>query len=183
MKPSVKTVVSILQTASVQGYIGEPVSQLEHALQAAYFASQDSPNHPSLIVAALLHDIGHLVVDAKTEFMAELGVLHHEETGALFLKNLGFNDEVSNLVKLHVAAKRYLVSKFDVYKERLSEASRKTLDYQGGFMSLEELHEFEQQAYFKDALKIRHFDDAAKKTDFKVPDLEFYLPLLNQVCS
>ena len=181
MKENIETICTLLKKAAEQDYIGEQVSQLEHALQAAYFASQDSPNKPELIIASLLHDIGHLVIDERTEYMDDLGVRYHEDTGALFLKKLGFKEEVCDLVESHVAAKRYLVSKHDSYRERLSDASRQTLEHQGGFMSKEEVLEFERRSNFKDALKVRHFDDAAKKLDFAVPDLEAYIPLLEQM--
>ncbi len=181
MKDATKTVFEILSKASERGYIGEPVSQLEHALQAAHFAKQYDSENSSLIVAALLHDIGHMIEGAQR--MGKLGVMDHEQVGAEFLKKLGFKKEVYELVASHVAAKRYLVSKFDAYRGTLSEASQQTLAYQGGFMNTEEMNDFESHSLFKDFIKIRHFDDAAKKVDFEVPNLESYVLLLDQMCS
>lgn len=172
-------IIEILKKASSRGYIGEPVSQLEHALQAAYFASQDSPQDKPLIAAALLHDIGHLVCDETTQYMDEWGVLNHESLGADFLRKIGFRQEVCDLVRSHVLAKRYLVSKFESYRLKLSEASLQTLKFQGGIMSFQEIENFEANPLCKSMIKIRYFDDAAKKTDFEVPPLESYLTLLN----
>ncbi len=183
MNSSLESVLKLLKDAEDDDYIGEPVSQLQHALQAAYFTRQDSPENASLIAAALLHDIGHLLRDADLQYMSNLGVLNHEDKGASFLQSLGFCEEVCELVRSHVAAKRYLVSKFETYRNNLSKASQETLSYQGGLMSAEEMVKFESRPHFRIYLKIRHFDDAAKKKDFPVPDLDAYIPVLEKVCD
>jgi predicted HD phosphohydrolase len=110
-------------------YFGEAVSQLEHALQAAYFARQEqAADH--LVVAALLHDVGHLVQDIP-EDIADRGIdARHEETGELWLAQR-FGPEVYSPVQLHVAAKRYLCATDPGYFSRLSPASVQSLHLQG----------------------------------------------------
>lgn len=134
---SVNQVFEILNASQKQEYIGEPISQLEHALQCAHFARNCGGDN-EVIVACLLHDIGHLCVPADSPQMDGLGVLDHEGLGGEFLRQLGFSDLVVDLVKNHVSGKRYLCSKFPSYYKQLSDASRGTLEFQGGVMSREE---------------------------------------------
>ena len=120
----------LFDDGSAQEYIGEPVSQVEHALQAAHIASEQGAAS-DVILAALLHDVGHLVFP-EAEAMADVGVLDHERLGATWLESLGFSASVTRLVASHVDAKRYLVSTDPQYRERLSAASARTLEFQGG---------------------------------------------------
>ncbi|MDA0978964.1 MAG: HD domain-containing protein, partial [Proteobacteria bacterium] len=170
-------VISLLSHASTAGYIGEPVSQLEHALQAAALATAAGGSE-SEVLAALLHDLGHLC-DPGAPQMANLGVMHHEQVGARFLRELGISDEVATLVSLHVDAKRYLAAK-PGYAARLSEASRQTLDYQGGAMTAEQSRDFETHPLQRAALRLRAYDDAAKEPGRQVPDLGTYRPMLRR---
>jgi putative nucleotidyltransferase with HDIG domain len=109
-------------------YIGEPISQLQHALQCATFA-RDSGADDEVIIGALLHDIGH-ICDLDAQKMGNVGVEKHETLGGNYLRNLGFSSRVVRLVEGHVLAKRYLTYKNPTYYQRLSEASRETLRYQ-----------------------------------------------------
>lgn len=179
MQNSVDQVIALLQTSAHQNYIGESVSQLEHALQAGFFAQQKGSD-PAMIIAALLHDIGHLLPDAPS--MAEWGVKDHESLGAEYLANLGFNTRVTDLIRGHVAAKRYLVARgTGKYRERLSPASQATLLWQGGPMSPEEAEQFAASPLFHDLLSIRAFDEAAKQIDLVVPELDTYRDMMASV--
>ena len=158
-------------------YIGEAVSQLEHALQCAYFAEQAGHNQ-EVILACLFHDVGHFIPDTKQNKMADLGVVHHEWLGAQLAYTLGFSAKVALLIGHHVNAKRYLAAKKKDYFARLSSASRQTLIFQGGVMSDEEMLNFERNIHFKDILRVRVNDEKAKQIDLPVPELTYYRPYL-----
>ncbi|HHF0525080.1 TPA: HD domain-containing protein [Legionella anisa] len=158
-------------------YIGESVSQLEHALQCAYFAEQ-AGHSQEVILACLFHDIGHFASDTKQNKMADLGVVHHEWIGAQLAYILGFSAKVALLIGNHVNAKRYLAGKKKDYFERLSAASKKTLLFQGGVMSDEEMLHFEANTHFKEILRVRVNDEKAKEIGLEVPDLVYYRPYL-----
>ncbi len=153
-------------------YHGEAVSQTEHALQAAELAeSEGAPNE--LVVAALLHDVGHLF-DGQDEDLATRGLDgHHEEAACTWLSAF-FGPEVTEPIHLHVAAKRYLCGNDPAYLNGLSPASRLSLSLQGGPMSAEEQAAFESDPYYHQAIRLRHWDDTAKVPDLKVPGLEYY---------
>lgn len=159
-------------------YFGEPVSQLEHALQAAHFPSEaKAPDH--LVVAALLHDIGHLVEDIP-ENTADFGIdAKHEEIGESWLARR-FGPEVHEPVHLHVAAKRYLCATDPAYFSRLSPASVQSLELQSGPMSPEEVAAFECHQYFKEALRLRVWDDEAKVPGLPTAELRSYYGLIDQ---
>jgi gamma-butyrobetaine dioxygenase len=137
---------------------------LEHALQAAHLAqTQNAP--PSLVVAALLHDIGHLLNDAPGAA--------HEDLGHSWLVQ-HFSPEVSEPVRLHVAAKRYLCATNHKYQEILSPESVRSLHVQGGPMTDAELDAFEEEVFYGQAVQLRHWDDQAKTEKLAVPGLEMY---------
>jgi phosphonate degradation associated HDIG domain protein len=163
---------ALLETSADAPYIGEPVSQLEHALQCAALARQ-SGARDALVVAALLHDIGHLCAPDAPR-MAGLGVLEHEHVGGKYLRARGFADEVCRLIGGHVAAKRYLVRTRAAYAANLSEASRGTLAYQGGPMRDDEVAAFESDALHRDMLRLRAWDEQAKQPGLQVPTLDTY---------
>ena len=153
-------------------YFGEAVSQKEHALQSAYEAEKSGASD-ALIVAALLHDVGHLL-HGGPEDMAEQGIDdRHEVIGRAWLAR-NFGPEVSEPVRLHVDAKRYLCAVDDAYQAKLSPASVLSLKLQGGPMSPEEVLEFEKNPFAKDAVRLRHWDDIAKIVGLEVPDLEHH---------
>ena len=173
----VARVLTPLRTASQRGYIGEPVSQLEHALQAAFWARRAGARGAE-VLAALLHDIGHLVASADAPQMAGLGVLEHEHIGAGFLREQGVAPAICELVRGHVAAKRYLARRKAGYYAALSEASRGTLAFQGGPMSEAEACAFETDPMGAAKLRLRTWDEAAKRPDLDVPGLDTYVGLL-----
>lgn len=162
-------------------YGGESVTQREHALQAAYFAKK-SGSSPFLIIAALLHDIGHLLHDLPDD-APEAGIDdRHEELGHQWLTRW-FPPEVVEPVRLHVAAKRYLCAVEPAYLGRLSEPSVLSLKLQGGPMSLEEAKEFRASPHAESAVLLRRWDDTAKRVGLDVPELATYIPELEQVLT
>lgn len=157
-------------------HYGEDVTERQHALQCAVFA-QGHGEEPSLVVACLLHDYGHLLHDLG-EDVAHKGVdARHEDIGANRLKR-HFVPEVVEPVRLHVAAKRYLCWKEPGYLAGLSEASRRSLDLQGGPMTDEEAREFETLPHFEAAVRLRRYDDMGKMTDMKTPDIAEFRSLI-----
>lgn len=172
----VDALFATLAAADDAGYIGEPVSQLAHALQAA--ARARSADDEALALAALLHDIGHLA-DPSAPQMAELGAVDHEAIGRAVCDRLGFAPRVGRLVQSHVAAKRYLARRA-AYDGKLSEASRRTLAYQGGPMTEAEAAAFEADPDHKAMLRLRACDEAAKIPDADVPPLAYWRPRVEQ---
>ena len=139
----------------------EEVTQLEHALQCAALAEAANVGH-TLITSALLHDIGHLLVDEEDDQEGMMGRdSYHEETGADFLA-MFFPPQVTDPIRLHVPAKRYLCTMNNDYLDSLSEASRQSLAVQGGKMSPQEKIRFEKNPDLNDALRLRIWDDQAK---------------------
>lgn len=161
-------------------YFGEQVTETEHALQAAYLAEQSGAS-PNLIVAALLHDVGHLLHDLG-EDVAQRGIdAKHEDLGAQWLAGR-FPDEVLDCVRLHVDAKRYLTAVEPGYLEGLSPASVDSLRLQGGPFTPEEVADFEaREPNYRAAVQVRRWDDQAKIVGLDVPDLEHYRGLIESV--
>ena len=155
-------------------YAGEKVSQLEHMVQAAQLAEAQGFDE-EVILAAFLHDIGHISEAAKGDNeMDGFGIKDHEELGAEFLRGKGFSKKIARLVESHVEAKRYLTIKDPAYYGQLSDASKKTLEYQGGPMSEEEAAAFEQYPLFDLIIRMRKWDEEAKIENQPLPDLRHY---------
>ncbi len=162
-------------------HYGEGVSQLEHALQAADCAEREGAA-PALIVAALLHDIGHLL-DKQGEDAAERGIdTKHETIGGGWLRRY-FGPEVTEPVRLHVDAKRYRCAVDVEYHDRLSEASKLSLALQGGPMSEAETAEFLEGPFAQDALRLRVWDEEAKIVGCKTPDFGHFRPLVSELLA
>jgi len=165
-------------------YYGEPISQMQHAIQAADLAKLANADD-ELVLAAFFHDVGHFCFSDRVP-MEELGVVEHELIGALYLYFLGFSERVASLVAGHVAAKRFLVSQKAEYHLNLSEASRRTLKLQGGSMSQQEVADFKAASASADWLRLRAWDEAAKKPGGEVvfPDYicELILAHLSPPC-
>lgn len=172
----VDALFAALAAADAAGYIGEPVSQQAHALQAAARAA--AADDEELALAALLHDIGHLA-DPDAPQMADLGTERHESIGRAVCDRLGFAPRVGRLVEGHVAAKRYLARRA-AYDGKLSPASRGTLAFQGGPMSDAEATAFEADPDHKAMLRLRACDEAAKIPDAAVPGLEHWRPIVER---
>jgi len=169
-----------LENLSKMGYVGEPVSQLEHGLQAAGLALEAGAGE-HLVLAALLHDVGHWCKPEALQ-MEGLGARDHDRLGAEYLAAIGLQPEISALVGAHVEAKRYLAATTMGYTAKLSPASLKTLDYQGGPMSDQELSAFKACPSFRDALRLRAWDEAAKERQAGRPNLEYYGAMLARHC-
>jgi [1-hydroxy-2-(trimethylamino)ethyl]phosphonate dioxygenase len=159
-------------------YHGEAVTQLEHALQAAHFAAEDS-RPPEWIAAALLHDIGHLLHGHGEDYLARGINDGHEELGARLLSH-GFGPAVTEPVRLHVPAKRYLCATRASYMCLLSPASVRSLELQGGPMTTSEVREFEAHPHFAAAAAIREYDDRAKVVGLATPPLAHFRPYLER---
>lgn len=154
-------------------YIGEAVSQTEHGLQAAALAEAEGAP-PELIVAALLHDIGHLL-DARSDSPMKLGVdLEHEDLGAAWMEP-HFAPGAVEPVRLHVPAKRYLCAVDPAYLATLSPASVASLQLQGGPMGPVEAEEFRRGPFADAAVRLRRWDDAAKVPGLATPPLEHFV--------
>jgi phosphonate degradation associated HDIG domain protein len=155
---------------------GENVTELQHGLQAATFAEQQGAS-PTLIAAALLHDIGHLLHDLGEE-IADQGIdAAHEALGAAFLGE-HFVPAVVEPARLHVAAKRYLCTVDPAYFATLSPVSVQSLALQGGPMTPAEVAAFESNPFCADAVQLRRFDDLGKEPAMLTPDLEHFRPYL-----
>ena len=158
----------------------ESVTQLEHALQSAALAVSER-RADSEVAAALLHDVGHLLMDEhqdRDDFLGE--DLKHEIVGANWLSSF-FPESITQPIRLHVPAKRYLCSLDKEYWLSLSNASKKSLERQGGPMEKSEIIEFEQQTGYEDAVRIRRYDDRAKVADREVPSLSEYSDLIRNL--
>jgi gamma-butyrobetaine dioxygenase len=162
-----------------QEYLGEAITQAAHMLQAAALAeAAGAPD--SLVAAALLHDVGHFHgILSGHDLMADHDN-RHEETGAAWLSRW-LPSEVTEPVRLHVPAKRYLCAVDPNYLSQLSEASVFTLRVQGGPMSIDEARAFENQAFARDAVAVRRWDEAAKDPSAPTPDFDHFRPLLERL--
>jgi 2-aminoethylphosphonate dioxygenase len=182
---SKEQVIELLKQQQDVGYIGEPVSQLAHALQCASFAEQEVADE-CLILAALLHDIGHFCDPRAATMIADgidFGVRQHEFVGAEYLRLTGLDDSIATLVEQHVNAKRYLVATRPAYASKLSAASQQTLAFQGGPMSAAEVQTFERKPEFKDILKLRAWDEAAKRPELSPASLSHYSAMIRRNLS
>jgi predicted HD phosphohydrolase len=165
-------VLSIYGRLGSGAYFGERVSMLEHGLQAAHFASvQSAPE--TLVIAALLHDVGHLLEAVPDEIEDWISDARHEEAGARWLAQR-FAPAIAEPVRLHVLAKRYLCATDSHYFAQLSSASVHTLKLQGGPMVASEIEHFQAQAYHREALLLRRCDDQGKVAGLKTPALRDY---------
>ncbi len=150
------------------------INQQQHALQAAWLAEREGKGD-ALVVAALLHDIGHMVHDLG-ENPADQGIDdHHEELGNAWLRN-HFDAEVTEPVRLHVAAKRYLCAVEPDYSAKLSPDSVTSLALQGGPMSTQEVAAFEALPQHRDAVQLRRYDEQAKVQGLETPPVAHFMP-------
>lgn len=185
IEQNIESIISLYEKHGSSDYIGEHMSQTEHMIRTAMLAEQDNKNI-TLILACFLHDIGHLLEfenENNLETMDIYGIKDHEKLGATFLRNNNIKYPIPELVENHVKVKKYLVYKNSDYFNNLSEASKKTLNYQGGKMTIEEATEFENDPLFKDSLILRHYDDNSKKVTIKLKSLDYYKEMLHNYLS
>ena len=170
----VDEIFSLYENYGAADYIGEPVSQIEHMCQAAQLAEAEGYDD-EVILASFFHDIGHLCEHIyETKQMDGYGVMDHESLGSQYLREKGFSEKIARLVESHVPAKRYLTFKYPEYYTKLSEASKATLDKQGGRMDDVEATQFEADNLYLLFIKIREWDDKAKIEKVPLPSLEIY---------
>ena len=167
---TIDTLFSLYEQHGSDDYIGEAINQLEHMSQAAQLAMAEGFDD-EVVLAAFFHDIGHICGQGG-ENMGGFGVVSHERLGADYLRRAGFSERMAKLVEYHVQAKRYLTFSQPDYYACLSEASRRTLAYQGGAMSADEAHAFEQDPLCAVSLRMRHWDEQAKQMHVPVLDLQ-----------
>jgi 2-amino-1-hydroxyethylphosphonate dioxygenase (glycine-forming) len=173
-------IVTLYKMYGNQDYIGEPVSQIEHMCQCAQLAERENYDY-EVILAAFFHDIGHLCEHImEVDYMEDYGIADHEKIGADFLKSKGFSKKITSLIASHVAAKRYLTSRYPSYYERLSDASKSTLNFQGGLMNEKEAKNFEKEEWFPLYITLRGWDEKAKTEHIPLPDLDRYRVMMIQ---
>lgn len=178
---TMQVIADLFVQSGDDAYYGEPVTQLEHALQCAQLAEKAGADEET-VVAAFLHDIGHLLPpELAGGYMDGYGTIDHEKLGADYLREMGFSEKVAQLIEHHVNAKRYLVYKKPEYFARLSEASVKTLEFQGGPMKVGEAMAFETNPYFREILQVRGWDEQAKIPGLSTPGMTYYLTMAHRV--
>jgi 2-amino-1-hydroxyethylphosphonate dioxygenase (glycine-forming) len=188
------SLIHMLNTKGQGDYIGEPISQLEHSLQAAHLAKVNSADNET-IIAALLHDVGQFLPAQEVKAIAHevqsmkpadadsdggVGRVGHESIGEQYLNRLGFSQKVSFLVGSHVAAKRYLCTAEPGYHDTLSEASKKSLQFQGGPMQGAEFEEWSANPWSAEMCRLRKWDDGAKVVGLNVEPAEVYQDMIVQ---
>jgi phosphonate degradation associated HDIG domain protein len=162
-------------------YFGEAVTQAGHMLQAAALAERDHAAR-TLVAAALLHDVGHFASALTGHDLMRGTDNRHEESGAAWLGRW-FGEEVTEPIRLHVAAKRYLCTVEPGYAASLSPASVYSLGVQGGLMQRAELTEFEANWYAASAIRLRRWDDMAKDPAAQVPGFDHYTATLRTLAG
>jgi phosphonate degradation associated HDIG domain protein len=171
--PVRQELLDIFTSRATKRYGLSAINQLQHALQAAALAEADGAP-PATVLASLLHDVGHMIHQLG-EDPAGRGIDDvHEELGAAWLAER-FGPEVSEPVRLHVAAKRYLCAVEPDYFAKLSPDSVRSLGLQGGPMSAGEIDDFRRHPLYAEAVRLRRYDEAAKDPRAKTPDFDHFL--------
>jgi phosphonate degradation associated HDIG domain protein len=177
MQPSLTAILNILATKGSAQYGSEAVSQLEHALQCATLA-ESANSSAEMITACLLHDFGHLVHNLGEDIAVRGVDDRHEYQAIPFLQKL-FSPAVTEPIRLHVEAKRYLCAVDPSYWNSLSSPSKRSLEIQGSIFSQEAADSFINQPYAKDAVQLRVWDDLAKELNLRTPPLEHFTSVLD----
>lgn len=180
MSLSIPDIVGLFESKGHAQYDGEPVTQLQHALQSAHLAEQ-AGSDSALITGALLHDLGHLLHDfGGTPTRQGLDDLHQFRC-LPFLRAL-FSPATLEPIRLHVDAKRFLCARVEGYHASLSADSQRSLVLQGGIFDDVQAQAFEALPYSGDAVRLRRWDDAAKSADAEVPPLAHFVRHM-EICS
>lgn len=170
MRKCIDEIDFLFQRFGMKSY-GEDCSQLTHAISSAEHAIRDGAKE-YLVIAAFLHDIGHLLADSDDMAgLTDFGHPKHSDIAACWLQKKGFPDSVIQPIKYHVCAKRYLQRK----QQTLSQASTITLAQQGGTMNDHEAELFAQKPYFADALRLRNYDNLGKPNSMATVNLDYWL--------
>jgi len=176
MKFTIDEICHLFDHKGSKMYGAEAVTQLEHALQTANLALQAGETR-ELITACLLHDLGHLIHNLGEDPAAQ-GVDDKHECGAIPFLGQIFGVEVTEPIRLHVLAKRYLCAVDSQYWQGLSPASQRSLQLQGGIFSPQEAEEFIRLPFAPDAVKLRIYDDQAKVPHLSTPELSYFVELM-----
>lgn len=179
--PTVEEILQLFETRGDSEYGGEQVTQVEHALQSALLAEQEKAT-PELIAAALLHDIGHLLHKLPDDAPDNGIDDRHETVGHNYLRKI-FPPIVTEPIRLHVPAKRYLCAVDKDYLQQLSQPSLVSLKLQGGPMTKEEVREFDKNPFAHDSVKLRRWDDEAKIPNLETPPLSHFARYLYQAIT
>ncbi len=174
-------IADIFERRGAESYLGEAVTMSQHMLQGAYLAEQAGARD-TMVAGALLHDIGHYTNEFGDDYIDQGIDNLHEEAGARVLDRF-FPASVTDCIRYHVAAKRYLCATDPSYFDQLSEASVKTLALQGGPMSPDEVAQFETLPNLAAITQVRLWDDAGKDPDMITPPFSHFAPLLQRVAD
>ena len=174
MKVIDKIIANFINNKSL--YIGEKVTISEHMIQSAMIAEK-AKSSSSLVCACLLHDYGHFILEDPDELVRKKLDGKHEDIGYEYLKKF-FKEDIVKTIKYHVLAKRYL-ARNKKYFNSLSDASKISLKLQGGMLNAKESKEFEKKDFFKHSIKLRKFDEVAKRTNIKMKSIIEYKNLLS----
>ena len=172
-------IADIFERRGAESYLGERVTMEQHMLQGAHLAEQAGASD-ELIAAALLHDIGHYTNEFGPDAVALGADNHHDEAGAAVVAPF-FPNVVTDCVRAHVAAKRYLCAVDEAYFGKLSQASVDTLALQGGPMNADEVAAFETGENLDAIVQVRLWDDQGKDPDMATPPFAHYAPMLQRV--
>jgi gamma-butyrobetaine dioxygenase len=171
MTPTIEEIFEVFRSRGQRTY-GNGTMVVNHCVHTAELARKDGA-HAALVAAALLHDIGHLIGTPPDGFR----IYDHDTVAADYLAPV-FPPQVTEPIRLHVRAKRYMISQSYEYVTSLSTTALKTLAYQGGGMTVDECAAFEDEPFCQDALRLRAWDDIAKVDGPPGPPLESYRDLL-----
>lgn len=174
-------ILDLFARRGAREYMGEAVTMSQHMEQSAACAVADGAAE-NLVIAALLHDIGHFVGEHPIEAL-ENGIDNtHEEVGARYLEPY-FPPSITEPIRLHVAAKRYLCATNDEYLGLLSDASVNSLMVQGGPMNTAEIEQFESSPHHKDAVQLRLYDDDGKVAGLVIKPVTEYRQTLESMLT
>jgi|APSaa5957512535_1039671.scaffolds.fasta_scaffold44924_3 predicted HD phosphohydrolase len=177
MSDKVKKLIELYKKRGDTEYYGEKMTKTKHMLQCATLALKNEENE-EIILACLLHDIGHFLAD---DDMDGYGVKDHGKLASEYLKNIGVSKNIYKLIEKHTDVKRYLVTKnINNYYNKLSEASKKTFEIQGGRMSKEELKLMDKNIKLADMIKVRIYDDKSKIRNRDPYQMEKFIPFLEK---
>ncbi|QGZ64112.1 phosphonate degradation HD-domain oxygenase [Paraburkholderia acidisoli] len=179
MALSLADIRQLFEAHGATAYSGEPVTQLEHALQSGALAQEDGASE-ELVAAAFLHDLGHLL-NRQGETPTERGIDDLHQYYALPFLRPVLPDSVLEPIRLHVDAKRYLCATDAAYFSCLSADSVRSLELQGGIFDAGQAHDFAARPYADDAVRLRRWDDLAKVSGKPTPDLDHYLGIVERV--
>ena len=179
MSDILELIADILERRGAESYLGEQVTMAEHMFQTAALAEAEGAGD-ALVAAALLHDIGHYTSEFGAYSPDDTVDRYHDAAGAKVLEDY-FPPLVTECVRLHVAAKRYLCATDPGYYDKLSEPSRHSLALQGGPMSAAEIELFEALDYHREAVRVRRWDDGGKAPEARTMTFDHFRPLLLRV--